>query len=148
MCSPMSKSPVAFSAMLAIEIFLATEQAGDATLASLAAHLLLEGNDGYSAAIYHHASGAHRDPEWGTTWGIHQEIRDFTPAFIFKVCMRGNSRFLGVECHAPTRRLPDQLDARIRARTMIASGIPVLAFSPAEVAADAAACYTSRSATR
>jgi hypothetical protein len=121
-------------------IFLATEQAADATLARLAAYLLLEGNDGYSDAIYHHAWGAHGNPEWGTIWSIHQDIRDFTPAFIFKVCMRGDMRFLGVECHAPTRRLPDELHARARARTMIVSGIPVLAFSPAEVEADAAAC--------
>ncbi len=121
-------------------IFLATEQAADATLARLAAYLLLDGNDGYSRLIYRLAWGAHGDPEWGTIWSIHQDVRDFTPAFIFKVCMRGDVRFLGVECHAPTRRLPDEPDARLRARTMIVSGIPVLAFSPAEVAADAAEC--------
>ena len=122
------------------DIFLATEQAADATLARLAAYLLLEGNDGYNDAIYCTAWGSHRDPEWGTIWSIHQDIRDFTPAFVFKVCMRGDVRFLGVECHAPTRRLPDEPHARVRARTMIVSGVPVLAFSPAEVEADAAAC--------
>lgn len=121
-------------------IFLATEQAADATLARLAAYLLLEGNDGYNDAIYNDAWGAHGDPEWGTTWGIHQDIRDFSPAFIFKACMRGDMRFLSVECHAPTRRLPDEPDTRLRARTMTVSGIPVLAFSPAEVEADPAAC--------
>jgi hypothetical protein len=34
------------------EIFLATEQAGDITLAHLAAYLLLEGHDGYNQVIY------------------------------------------------------------------------------------------------
>jgi hypothetical protein len=37
---------------------------------------------------------------------MHQDIRDFTLAFLFKVCMRGDVRFLGVEYHAPNRRLP------------------------------------------
>ena len=122
------------------EIFLATEQAADANLARLAAYFVLEGNDGYTDAVYHDAWGAHGDPERGTIWGIHQEVRDFTPAFIFKVCMRGDVRLLAVECHAPARRLPDDPEARLRARTMIVSGIPVLAFAPAEIEADAAAC--------
>ena len=122
------------------EIFLATEQADDMTLARLAAYLLVEGHDGYNQVIYDHAWGAHRDPEWGTIWGVHQNIRDFTPAFLFKVCMRGDVLFLGVECHAPNRRLPSDLYDRIRARTMIVSGIPVIAFSPSEIEADAAEC--------
>jgi hypothetical protein len=122
------------------ELFLATEQAADATLARLAAYLLLEGNDTYGATVYRHAWGACSDPEWGTIWGIHQAIRDLTPTFIFKVCMKGDVRLLGVECHAPRRRLPDDPHARVRARTMIVSGIPVLAFSPAEVDAGAKAC--------
>ncbi len=122
------------------DIFLATEQAADDTLARLAANLLLEGNDGYNHLIYLNAWGVHRDPEWGTIWSIHQDIRDFTPAFLFKVCVRGDVRFLSVECHAPTRRLPHEPHARLRARTMIVSGVPVVAFSPAEVEADAAAC--------
>ena len=88
-------------------IFLATEQADDPTLARLAAHLLVEGNDGYDELIYCKAWGAHRDPEWGTIWSLHQEIRDLRPAFLFKVCMRGYARFLAVECHAPNRRLPE-----------------------------------------
>jgi hypothetical protein len=121
------------------DMFLATE-AEDVTLARLAAYLLLEGHDGYNHVIYCAAWGAHRDPEWGTIWSIHQDIRDFTPAFLFKVCMRGDVRFLGVECHAPNRRLPSDLHDRTRARTMIMSGIPVIAFSPTEVAADAAEC--------
>ena len=123
-------------------IFLATEQAADATLARLAAYLLIEGNDGYNDALYDLHWGAHRDPEWGTIWGIHEHIRDFRPAFLFKICMRGDVRFLGVECHAPTRRLPDEPHARIRARAMIVSGVPVLAFSPVEVEADVAACVS------
>jgi hypothetical protein len=122
------------------DLFLATEQADDVTLARLAAYLVLEGSDGYSDLSYHDAWGAHRDPDWGTIWGIRQDIRDLTPSFIFKVCMKGDVRFLAVECHAPTRRLPDELHARLRARTMIVSGVPVLAFSVAEVEADAAAC--------
>lgn len=123
-------------------IFLATEEADDAILARLGAYLVLEANDGYNELSYQDAWGAHPDPEWGTVWGIHQDIRNFTPAFLFKVCMRGEVRFLAVECHAPTRRLPDELDARVRARTLIVSGVPVLAFSPAEVDADAPACVT------
>jgi len=106
----------------------------------MAAYFVLEGNDGYTDAVYHDAWGAYGDPEFGTIWGIHQEVRDFTPAFIFKVCMRGDVRLLAVECHAPTRRLPDNPEARIRARTMIVSGIPLLAFAPAEIEADAATC--------
>jgi hypothetical protein len=120
--------------------FLATEQADDPVLARLVAYLLVEGNDGYNELIYCDAWGAHHDPEWGTIWSLHQEIRDFTPAFLFKVCMRGDVRFLAVECHAPTRRLPDEPHARLRARAMIVSGVPVVAFSPAEVEADAAEC--------
>jgi hypothetical protein len=121
-------------------LFLATEQADDPTLARLAAHLVVEGNDGYNYVIYSDAWGAHRDPEWGAIWGVHQEIRDFTPAFLFKVCMRGDVRFLAVECHAPTRRLPGEPHARLRARTLILSGVPVLAFSPVEVEGDPAEC--------
>jgi hypothetical protein len=122
------------------DIFLATEQAGDATLARLAAYLLLEGHDGYNHVIYYHAWGVHRDPEWGTIWSMHQDIRDFTPAVLFKVCMKGDVRLLGVECHAPNRRLPGDPHARARARTMVVSGIPVIAFSPTEIDADAAEC--------
>lgn len=122
------------------DLFLASEQADDAVIARLAAHLVVEGNDGYNEISFVCAWGAHRDPEWGTIWSIHQGIRDFIPAFIFKVCMRGDTRFLAVECHAPTRRLPDDLHARLRARTMMISGVPVMAFSPVEVEADAAAC--------
>jgi hypothetical protein len=124
------------------DLFLTTEQADDAILARLAAYLVLEGSDGYNDLRYHQAWGAHRDPEWGTIWSIRQDIRDLTPAFIFKVCMKGDTRFLGVECHAPTRRLPDELYARLRARTIIMSGVPILAFAPAEVEADASACAT------
>ena len=69
-------------------------------------------------------------------------IRDLTPAFLFKVCMKGDIRFLGVECHAPTRRLPDEPRSCLRARTMMVSGVPVLAFSPSEIDADASVCAT------
>jgi hypothetical protein len=124
------------------DLFLATEQADDATLARLAAYLVFEGSDGYNDLNYHDAWGAHRDPDWGTIWSIRQDVRDFTPAFIFKICMKGDTRLLAVECHAPTRRLPEDLCARLRARTMIVSGVPVLAFSPAEVEADAAECVS------
>ncbi len=122
------------------DIFLATEHAGDATLARLATHLLVDGRDGYNAITYCLAWGTNSDPEWGTIWTMRQEIRDFTPAFLFQVCMKGDVRFLAVECHAPTRRLPDDPVLRLRARTMNVSGIPVLAFSPAEIDADPAAC--------
>lgn len=124
------------------EIFLAKEQADDETIARLAAYLLLEGNDGYNTAIYYNAWGVHRDPEWGRIWSMHQNIRDLTPAFLFKVCMKGDIRFLGVECHAPTRRLPDEPHSCLRARTMMVSGVPVLAFSPSEIDADASVCAT------
>jgi hypothetical protein len=122
------------------DIFLATEQAGDPILARLAAYLVVEGNDGYNDISYVAAWEAHRDPEWGTVWSIHQYIRDLTPAFLLKVCMRGDARFLAVECRAPARRLPDEPHARLRARTLIMSGVPVLAFSPTEIEADAGAC--------
>jgi hypothetical protein len=122
------------------DIFLATEQADDPTLARLAAYLLLEGNDGYNNLDYNPHWGAFPDPNWGTIWNIHENTRDLTPAFLFKVCMRGDVRFLAVECHAPNRRLPDEPDARLRARTMIVSGVPILVFSPAEIQVDAAGC--------
>jgi len=124
------------------DLFVATEQADDATLARMAAFLVLEGSDGYNSLRYHAAWGAHRDPDWGTVWGIRQDVRDLTPAFLFKVCMKGDVRLLGVECHAPIRRLPEELHARLRARTLIVSGIPVLAFSPSEIEADAAECVS------
>ena len=124
------------------DLFLSIEQANDAVLARLAAYLLLEGSDGYNELSYHLAWGAHRDPEWGTIWGIRQDVRDLTPAFIFKVCMKGDTRLLGVECHAPIRRLPDELFDRLRARTVIVSGIPIFAFAPAEIEADASACVS------
>jgi hypothetical protein len=124
------------------KLFLATEQADDAILARLAAYLVLEGSDGYNDLGYHEAWGAHRDPEWGTIWAVRQSVRDFTPALIFKVCMKGDVRFLAAECHAPARRLPVELHDRIRRRTMIVSGIPVLAFAPAEIEADPAECVS------
>jgi hypothetical protein len=124
------------------DLFLSIEQADDAVLARLAAYLVLEGSDGYNKLSYHLAWGAHRDPEWGTIWSIRQDVRDLTPAFIFKVCMKGDTRLLGVECHAPIRRLPDDLFDRLRARTVIVSGIPILAFAPAEIEADAPACVS------
>ncbi|ALR88226.1 hypothetical protein DB34_13770 [Acetobacter pasteurianus] len=122
------------------EIFLATEEANDPVIAQFAASLLLNGIDGYNHATYVDAWGAHPDPEWGTIWGIHKSIRDFTPAFIFKVCMCGDVRFLAVECHAPNRRLPDDLQDRLRARTMIVSGVPTVSFSPTEINTDTDAC--------
>lgn len=124
------------------DLFLSIEQANDAVLARLAAYLLLEGSDGYNELSYHLAWGAHRDPEWGTIWGIRQDVRDLTPAFIFKVCMKGDTRLLGVECHAPIRRLPNELFDRLRARTVIVSGIPIIAFAPAEIEADVSACVS------
>jgi hypothetical protein len=121
-------------------VFLATEHAGDATLARLATHLLVDGRDGYNAITYCLTWGTHSDPEWGTIWTMHQKVRDFTPAFLFQVCMKGDVRLLAVECHAPTRRLPDDPALRLRARTMNVSDVPVLAFSPAEVEAAPDAC--------
>lgn len=123
-------------------IFLATEAADDPMLARLAAYLIISGTDGYNNLIYDAHWGGHCDPEWGTIWALHQNIRDFTPAFLFKVCLRGDCRFLAVECHSPRRRLPNDPHARLRARTMSVSGVPVLAFSPAEIEADTAACVS------
>jgi hypothetical protein len=122
------------------DLFLSTEQADDPLLARLASYLVLEGTDGYNEIDYQCAWGAQRGPEWGTTWGVRQGIRDLTPAFVLKVHMKGDVRWLGVECHAPNRTLSDDLHTRIRARTMVVSGLPVLAFSPTEVMADASAC--------
>ncbi len=122
------------------ELFIAIELANDATLARLVAYLLLDCNDGYNDALCDLYWGMHGDPEWGTKWGIHEDIRDLSPALIFKVCMKGDVRFLAVECHAPTRRLPEDPSGRLRARTLVVSGVPVLAFSPSEVEADAAEC--------
>lgn len=127
---------------LSDDIFLATENANDPIIAQLAAYFLLNAMDGYNKAIYMDAWNGHPDPEWGTIWGIHQRIRDFTPAFIFKVCMHGDVRFLAVECHAPNRHLPDDPRARLRARTMIVSGLPVIAFSPNEIKTDPDACVS------
>lgn len=122
------------------DLFLATEQADDSLLARLATYLALEGSDGYNEISYQCAWGAQGSPDWGTLWGVKQEIRDFTPAFVLKICMKGDFRWLGVECHAPNRTLPDDLHTRVRARTMIVSGVPVLAFSPTDIETDASAC--------
>ncbi|MCD9824578.1 hypothetical protein [Bradyrhizobium japonicum] len=122
------------------DLFLATEETDDPLLARLAAYLALEGSDGYNEIRYQCAWGAQGSPDWGTLWGVKQKIRDFTPAFVLKVCMKGDFRWLGVECHAPNRVLPEDINTRVRARTMIVSGIPVLAFSPADVEKDASAC--------
>jgi hypothetical protein len=118
----------------------ASQAAADATLARLVAYLLLTGTDGYNALEWHDAWGGHSDPDWGTMWGIKQDIRDLTPALVFRVCHKGDTRLLGVEIHAPARRLPDDLHARLKARTMMLSGVPILAFSPAEIEADAEDC--------
>jgi hypothetical protein len=122
------------------DLFLATEQADDPLLARLAAYLALEGSDGYNEIGYQCAWGAQGSPDWGTLWGVKQKIRDFTPAFVLKICMKGDFRWLAVECHAPNRTLPDDLHTRVRARTMVVSGVPVLAFSPTDVETDASAC--------
>ncbi len=122
------------------ELFIGTELAVDATLARLLAYLLVDCTDGYNYACCDLHWGMNPDPEWGTRWGIHQDIRDLSPAFLFKLCRKGDVRFLAVECHAPTRRLPEDAAARLRARTLIVSGVPVLAFSPAEIEGDPAAC--------
>ncbi|KRQ17147.1 hypothetical protein [Bradyrhizobium manausense] len=122
------------------DLFLATEQADDPILARLAAYLALEGTDGYNEIGYQCAWGAQGSPDWGTLWGVKQKIRDFTPAFVLKICMKGDFRWLGVECHAPNRELPQDLHTRVRARTMVVSGVPVLAFSPTDVETDASAC--------
>lgn len=122
------------------DLFLATEQADDPVLARLAAYLALDGTDGYNEIRYQCAWGAQGSPDWGTLWGVKQTIRDFTPAFMLKVCMKGDFRWLGVECHAPNRALPEDLHTRVRARTMVVSGVPVLAFSPTDVETDASAC--------
>lgn len=121
-------------------LFLATEQANDPILSRLTAYLLLEGSDGYNELNYHQAWGAHPNPDWGAIWGIKQKVRDFTPAFIFKACMRGEIRLLAVECHAPNRDLPDDLHERVRARTIVISSVPIIAFAPAEIEADAHGC--------
>ncbi len=128
------------AATISDELIFVTQEARNATEAALIAYLLLTGNDGYSAIDFHDAWGAHHDPEWGTMWGLHQAIRDIHATVIFKVCHRGDVRHVVVECHAPDRRLPEDLHARLKARTMILSGIPVLAFSPSEVEANAEAC--------
>ncbi|MVT66064.1 hypothetical protein GPL21_13205 [Bradyrhizobium pachyrhizi] len=122
------------------DLFLATEQADDPILARLAAYLALKGTDGYNEIGYQCAWGAQGSPDWGTLWGIKQKIRDFTPAFVLKICMKGDFRWLGVECHAPNRALPEDLHTRVRARTMVVSGVPVLAFSPTDVETSASAC--------
>ncbi|MBB4261618.1 MULTISPECIES: hypothetical protein [unclassified Bradyrhizobium] len=122
------------------DLFLATEKADDLLLAQLAAHLVLEGTDGYNQIRYQAAWGAQGSPDWGTLWGVKQTIRDFTPAFVLKVCMKGEFRWLGIECHAPRRALPEDLHNRVRARTMVISGVPVLAFSPTDVETDVSAC--------
>jgi hypothetical protein len=122
------------------DLFLATEESDDPLLARLAAYLALEGTDGYNDIRYQCAWGAQGSPDWGTLWGVKQKIRDFTPAFVLKICMKGDFRWLAVECHAPSRTLPDDLHARVRARTLVISGIPVLAFSPTDVETDAPAC--------
>lgn len=124
------------------ELFVATGAANDATLARLVAYLLLDCYDRNDDARCDLHWGMHGDPEWGTRWGIHQDIRDMSPAFIFKVCMKGDVRYLAVECHAPTRRLPEDPGARLRARTLIVSGVPVLAFSPSEIEASAEECVS------
>ncbi|MCJ8352943.1 hypothetical protein [Novacetimonas hansenii] len=123
------------------DVFLLVEEAIDPIISRLALNLFLYGNDGYNDLQHCHAWGASSDePEWGTIWSMHQTIRDFTPAFLFKICMRGDSRFLAVECHAPTRILPEDERDRLRARTLMISGVPVIAFSPSEIEADACAC--------
>ncbi|MBR1175348.1 hypothetical protein JQ617_15400 [Bradyrhizobium sp. KB893862 SZCCT0404] len=122
------------------DLLLATEQADDPILARLSAYLALEGTDGYNEIRYQCAWGAQGSPDWGTLWGVKQKIRDFTPAFVLKICMKGDIRWLAVECHAPNRALPEDLHTRVRARTMVVSGVPVLAFSPTDVETDASAC--------
>jgi hypothetical protein len=129
-------------ATLGDELFIGTDLASDATLARLVAYLLLDCDDGYNDARCDLHWGMHGDPEWGTRWGIHQDIRDLSPAFVFKVCMKGDVRYLAVECHAPTRRLPEGPAARLRARTLIVSGVPVLAFSPSEVESGPEECVS------
>jgi hypothetical protein len=122
-------------------IIFAAERAADITLTKLALYLLLGGSDGYNALDYPVTwGGPGTDPEWGTIWAIHQPCRDFTPAFIFKVCLKGDSRFLAVECHAPTRHLPDGPADKLRARTIMTSGVPVVTFSPTEVEASPSDC--------
>lgn len=123
------------------DVFLITEAAADATIARLALYFRLFGRDGYNEPTFCLAWGApNSEPEWGTIWGMHQKVRDFTPAFIFKICMRGDSRILAVECHAPTRNLPDDPLDRLRARTVTISGVPVIAFSPNDIEADPMCC--------
>ena len=123
------------------DVFLVAEAAADATIARLALYFRLFGRDGYNEPTFCLAWGApNSEPEWGTIWGMHQKIRDFTPAFIFKICMRGDSRVLAVECHAPTRNLPEDPLDRLRARTLTISGVPVIAFSPNDIEADPMCC--------
>jgi hypothetical protein len=115
-------------------IELVARAAGDPILTQLALYLLVGGTDGYNHLDYQINWGREgADPEWGTIWAMHQPFRDFTPAFIFKVCLKGDCRFLAVECHAPTRRLPEHWLAKLKARTTIVTGVPVIAFSPSEV---------------
>lgn len=74
------------------DLFLATEQADDPLLARLAAFLALEGTDGYNEIRYECAWGAQGSPDW--VMGVKQRIRDFTPAFVLKVCKKGDYRRL------------------------------------------------------
>lgn len=128
---------------LADELWIVTEQCESPIECILAAHLLLEGTDGYNRIVYSDAWAAHPDPSWGTIWTAQHEFGGLRPDFLFKVCLGEEKRFLAVECdgHDWHDRTKEQARRdRSRDRKLLAGGIPVIRFTGSEIVRDPSAC--------